>query len=116
MAKIINKSSKKGAQLLEAAVVERAKPKLEAKLERPAMFRVVMLNDDYTPMDFVVVVLEVFFGLASEKAIQIMLDVHQRGRGVCGVFTQDIAQTKVVQVGEFSRSNGHPLMCKIEKI
>jgi ATP-dependent Clp protease adaptor protein ClpS len=91
--------------------VEEAKP----KLRRPPMFKVLLLNDDYTPMEFVVQVLETFFGMSRERATQIMLHVHTRGVGVCGVFTREIAETKVMQVNDFSRSHQHPLMCTMEE-
>ncbi|MCB1877177.1 MAG: ATP-dependent Clp protease adapter ClpS [Chromatiales bacterium] len=85
------------------------------KLRRPPMYKVILLNDDYTPMEFVVQVLETFFAMNREKATQIMLHVHTRGMGVCGVFTREIAETKMHQVNEFSRSNQHPLLCTIEE-
>ncbi len=91
--------------------VETAKP----KLKRPPMYKVLLLNDDYTPMEFVVLVLESFFKLDREKATQIMLNVHTRGVGVCGVYTKDVAETKVAQVNEFSRSHQHPLLCASEE-
>lgn len=91
--------------------VEEAKP----KLRRPPMFKVLLLNDDYTPMEFVVQVLETFFAMSKEKAVQIMLHVHTRGVGVCGVFTREIAETKVMQVNDYSRSHQHPLMCTMEE-
>lgn len=90
--------------------VERARP----KLKRPRMFQVLLLNDDYTPMEFVVQVLEHFFGMNREKATQIMLHVHTRGKGVCGVYTHDIAETKVAQVNDYARSHQHPLLCTME--
>ncbi|HET8898875.1 MAG TPA: ATP-dependent Clp protease adapter ClpS [Rhodanobacteraceae bacterium] len=86
------------------------------KLAPPPMFQVVLLNDDYTPMDFVVEVLRAFFGMAQERAVQVMLHVHTRGKGVCGVFTREVAETKVMQVNEFARANQHPLMCAMEKL
>ena len=92
-------------------VVEPAKP----KLKQPRLYKVVLLNDDYTPMDFVVQILESFFAMNREKATQIMLHVHTRGRGVCGVYTHDIAETKVAQVNEFSRRHQHPLLCTLEE-
>ncbi len=92
-------------------VVEPAKP----KLKQPRLYKVVLLNDDYTPMDFVVQILENFFAMNREKATQIMLHVHTRGRGVCGVYTHDIAETKVAQVNEFSRRHQHPLLCTLEE-
>ncbi|MBV5273774.1 MAG: ATP-dependent Clp protease adapter ClpS [Lamprocystis purpurea] len=91
--------------------VQEARP----KLRRPPLFKVLLLNDDYTPMEFVVQVLETFFAMNREKATQIMLHVHTRGVGVCGVYTKDIAETKVVQVNDFARSHQHPLMCTMEE-
>ncbi len=91
--------------------VQEAKP----KLKRPPLYKVILLNDDYTPMDFVVEVLESFFQMDRIKATQIMLHVHTRGVGVCGVFTRDIAETKVAQVNDFARSNQHPLLCTMEE-
>jgi len=91
--------------------VETAKP----KLNRPPLYKVVLLNDDYTPMEFVVHVLELFFAMDRDKATQIMLNVHTRGKGVCGVFTRDIAETKVHQVTEYSKENQHPLLCTMEE-
>ena len=91
--------------------VQEARP----KLKQPPLYKVVLLNDDYTPMDFVVEVLETFFSMDRPKATQIMLHVHTRGKGVCGVFTREIAETKVMQVNEYSRENRHPLLCDLEK-
>ncbi len=91
--------------------IQEARP----KLRRPPLFKVLLLNDDYTPMEFVVLVLEIFFGMNREKATQVMLHVHTRGVGVCGVFTKDIAETKVAQVNDYARSNQHPLMCTMEE-
>ena len=85
------------------------------KLRQPPLFKVLLLNDDYTPMEFVVQVLEVFFAMGREKATQIMLHVHTRGVGVCGVYTRDIAETKVLQVNDYARSHQHPLMCTMEE-
>ncbi|MCD9460412.1 ATP-dependent Clp protease adapter ClpS [Marinibactrum halimedae] len=84
------------------------------KLKRPSLYKVVMLNDDYTPMEFVVDVLERFFSMHREKATQIMLTVHTEGRAVCGVFTRDVAETKAAQVNQYARENQHPLLCEIE--
>ncbi|RMD69718.1 MAG: ATP-dependent Clp protease adapter ClpS [Gammaproteobacteria bacterium] len=95
----------------EGLVVERAKPKLKP----PPMYKVVLLNDDFTPMDFVVHVLEAFFSMPREKAVQVMLQVHTRGKGICGVYTREIAETKVSQVNDYSRQNQHPLMCTMEE-
>ena len=85
------------------------------KLKPPPMYKVMLLNDDYTLMDFVVDVLMRFFAMNLEKATQVMLHVHTRGRGVCGVFTRDVAESKVAQVNEYSRVNQHPLLCTMEK-
>ena len=85
------------------------------KTKRPSMYKVLMLNDDYTPMEFVVHVLERFFSKNREEATRIMLHVHQRGVGVCGVFTYEVAETKVTQVMDLARQNQHPLQCTIEK-
>jgi len=86
----------------------------KARLKRPPMYQVVLLNDDYTPMEFVVGILELFFHLERELAVRIMLKVHTEGRAVCGVFTRDVAETKMSQVNQFARENEHPLVCKIE--
>jgi ATP-dependent Clp protease adaptor protein ClpS len=83
---------------------------------RPPLFQVVLLNDDFTPMDFVIEVLRSFFGMDQERAVQVMLHVHTRGKGVCGVFTREVAETKVTQVNEYSRSHQHPLLCTMEKM
>jgi ATP-dependent Clp protease adaptor protein ClpS len=85
------------------------------KLKRPPLYKVIILNDDYTPMEFVVQVLETFFDMDREKATRVMLHVHTRGVGVCGVFTKDVAETKVSMVNEYSRSNQHPLLCTMEE-
>ncbi|QIZ76666.1 ATP-dependent Clp protease adapter ClpS [Ferrimonas lipolytica] len=90
------------------------KEKLEQELEPPRLFKVVLNNDDYTPMEFVVEVLTRFFNLDEEKATEVMLTVHYKGKGVCGVFTLDIAETKVVQVNDYARENQHPLLCSSE--
>lgn len=89
--------------------------KQEAKVKAPPMYQVVLLNDDYTPMEFVVTVLQKFFGMGREKATQVMLKVHRDGRGVCGVFPRDVAATKVEQVSSFSREHQHPLQCVMEE-
>ena len=89
--------------------------KTRTKTAKPSMYRVLLLNDDYTPMEFVVLVLERFFHMSREKAAQIMLHVHQRGVGTCGVFTYEVAESKVNQVTEYARKNQHPLQCTMEK-
>lgn len=86
----------------------------ELKLKPPPLYRVVLLNDDYTPMEFVVEVLKRFFGMNVETATRVMLKVHTEGKGVCGVFPKDIAETKAVQVNDYARSEEHPLLCDIE--
>jgi ATP-dependent Clp protease adaptor protein ClpS len=91
--------------------VQEARP----RLKKPPMYKVMLLNDDYTPMEFVVDVLQTFFGMNREKATRIMLDVHTRGKAVCGIFTRDVAETKVAQVTDYSRNNQHPLMCTMEE-
>ena len=85
------------------------------KIKRPPMYKVVLNNDDYTPMDFVVHILEIFFSQNRENAIRIMLEVHTRGRGICGTFTYEIAETRVSQVNCYSREHQHPLLCTMEK-
>ena len=98
-------------QIDHGVVVEEARPRLKP----PRMYKVVLLNDDYTPMDFVVRVLEKFFGMSRPRATQIMLQVHTRGKGVCGIYTYEIAETKVAQVNEYSRRHQHPLLCTMEE-
>ena len=85
------------------------------KLKAPSMYKVLLLNDDYTPMEFVVLVLQRFFRMTMDEATQVMLHVHQRGVGVCGVFSYEVAETKVSQVMDFARQNQHPLQCTLEK-
>jgi ATP-dependent Clp protease adaptor protein ClpS len=94
-------------------VVTRTRTKAQTK--RPSMYRVLILNDDYTPMEFVVFVLERFFNKSREEATRIMLHVHQTGVGQCGVFTYEVAETKVAQVVDLARRNEHPLQCTMEK-
>lgn len=102
--------SSKYPQPTEGIVVREAKP----ELKKPDLYKVILLNDDYTPMEFVVIVLEKFFRKNREEATQIMLHVHQRGVGVCGVYTREIAETKVRQVMECAHDNKHPLQCTME--
>jgi ATP-dependent Clp protease adaptor protein ClpS len=85
------------------------------KTKKPSMYKVLMLNDDYTPMEFVVDVLERFFGKNIEEATRIMWHVHRRGVGICGVYTYEVAETKVNLVMDFAQENGHPLQCTLEK-
>lgn len=92
--------------------VESAKPKLKP----PTMYKVLMLNDDYTPMEFVVEVLQTFFNKSGEQATQIMLDVHNKGAAVCGIFTKDIAETKAAVVNDYSRECQYPLLCEVAPV
>jgi ATP-dependent Clp protease adaptor protein ClpS len=96
----------------EDTVLEAKKSKVKA----PPLFKVLLLNDDYTPMDFVVVVLQKFFGLSRERATQIMLKVHREGIGVCGVYPKDVAATKVQQVKSYAKQHQHPLQCVMEEV
>ena len=89
--------------------------KTRAKPKKPSLFKVLMLNDDYTPMEFVVLCLQRFFRMNIEDATRVMLHVHQKGVGVCGVFSYEVAETKVSQVVDFARQNQHPLQCTLEK-
>lgn len=98
-----------GGSQVGVATKTRAKPK------KPSQYKVLMLNDDYTPMEFVVLVLKRFFSMDLEQATRVMLHVHQRGVGVCGIFTYEVAETKVNQVMDFARQNQHPLQCTLEK-
>ena len=91
--------------------IKEAKP----KLRRPPLYKVVLINDDFTPMEFVVHILEFFFSIKKEDATRIMLEVHTSGKGVCGLFTHEIAETKVSLVNDYSRENQHPLLCTMEK-
>lgn len=95
----------------QTGIATKARP----KTKKPSMYKVLMLNDDYTPMEFVVHVLERFFSKTREEATRIMLHVHQRGVGICGVFTYEVAETKVTQVMDFARRHQHPLQCTLEK-
>lgn len=92
--------------------IQEARPQLKP----PPMYKVVLLNDDYTPMEFVVEILESFFNMGREQATQVMLAVHTQGKGVCGVFTRDIAETKSAQVNQYARDNQHPLLSEIEAL
>src|SRR3954470_17582314 len=95
----------------KTSVVTKTRP----KTKRPSLYRVLLLNDDYTPMEFVIQVLERFFNKAREEATHIMLHVHHNGVGECGVYTYEIAETKVTQVMDYARKNQHPLQCVMEK-
>jgi len=87
----------------------------KAKLKLPPMYKVLLLNDDYTPMEFVVLVLQKFFGMTRERATQVMLKVHREGMGICGVYPRDVASTKVQQVAAYARKHQHPLQCVMEE-
>ena len=88
----------------------------QPKLEEPKKYKVVLMNDDYTPMEFVVEILSLFFAMDSDRATRVMMAVHTKGKGVCGIFSYEIAETKVDQVNEFSKINQHPLMCSMEEV
>lgn len=103
-------SEKPGNDDLDLAVKE-----AEPKLKRPPLYRVVLINDDYTPMEFVVEVLETVFGMERNKATRVMLEVHTRGKGICGVFSYEIAETKVAQVTSIAQQQQHPLLCTMEE-
>ena len=92
-------------------VLQEARP----RLKKPPLFKVFLLNDDFTPMEFVVDILKHFFGMDEERATQVMLHVHTRGMGVCGVYSRDIAETKVRQVNDHAREHQHPLLCDMEE-
>ena len=100
-----------GGSGTSTGIITKTKP----KTKKPSLYKVLLLNDDYTPMDFVVLVLEQFFGKGREDATRIMLHVHQHGVGICGVYTYEVAETKVTNVIEFARRHQHPLQCTMEK-
>ncbi len=102
--------SDKPQQALDAPIVQEAKP----KLQKPQLYKVILLNDDYTPMEFVVIILERFFAKNREDATRIMMHVHQKGIGVCGIYTREIAETKVQQVLTYAQEHQHPLQCTME--
>jgi ATP-dependent Clp protease adaptor protein ClpS len=89
--------------------------KTRPKTKRPSLYKVLLLNDDYTPMEFVILVLERFFNKSRDEATRIMLHVHHKGVGICGVYTYEVAETKVTQVMDFARQHQHPLQCTMEK-
>ena len=105
------RDGKNGTGDSDTGVVTRTKP----KTKKPSLFRVLLLNDDYTPMEFVIHVLERFFGKSRDAATQIMLHVHHHGVGECGIYTYEVAETKVTQVMDFARKHQHPLQCVMEK-
>ncbi|GLS84664.1 ATP-dependent Clp protease adapter ClpS [Paraferrimonas haliotis] len=85
------------------------------KLAPPPLYKVVLNNDDYTPMDFVVDILRIYFGMGEEQAVQLMLAIHNDGKAVCGVFSKDVAETKAMQINEYAREHQHPLLCSVEQ-
>ena len=108
MAEFIKNTDNRNEALIEK--------KTKKKLKKPSLYKVVMLNDDYTPMDFVIYLLKTFFHMNANKASKIMLEVHNKGAGTCGIFTLEIAETKILKVIDTSRKNGFPLLCTLEKI
>src|ERR1041385_429618 len=106
-----NDGNKNGSGGTGTGIVTKTRP----KTKKPSLYKVLLLNDDYTPMEFVVLILEKFFSKSREDAVEVMLHVHRHGVGVCGVFTYEVAETKVAQVIEFSRRHQHPLQCTMEK-
>jgi len=103
-----------GREVLETKECSKVQETTQTELKEPRGFKVVVLNDDYTPMPFVVEVLKLFFYMTHEVATRVMLEVHFRGKGVCGVFTHDIAETKVALVNGYARAHEHPLLCSME--
>lgn len=110
--RLINMSANSDPEHDDGLALQEARP----KLKKPPLYKVVLLNDDFTPMDFVVHVLEKFFDMDRVKATQIMLNVHTKGAGDCGVYTYEIAETKVHQVNTYAREQEHPLLCTMEKV
>ena len=106
-----NNGDGKGKDGSGTGIVTKTRP----KTKKPSLYKVLLLNDDYTPMEFVVHILEKFFSKSREDAVEVMLHVHRHGVGICGVFTYEVAETKVAQVIEFSRRHQHPLQCTMEK-
>jgi ATP-dependent Clp protease adaptor protein ClpS len=94
------------------AEVSEAKP----AIKEPPLYRVVMHNDDFTPMEFVVEILELFFGMEREQAITIMFEIHTLGKAICGIYSKDVAETKIIQVTEYARNHDHPLLCSVEAV
>ncbi|GIR87176.1 MAG: ATP-dependent Clp protease adapter protein ClpS [Gammaproteobacteria bacterium] len=109
---LTNKKDQEDRDNNTSAVATLEKP----KVKKPPLYRVILHNDDYTPMEFVVYVLQTFFGFDADRAQQIMLAVHTHGKGVCGIFTREVAETKSAQVNNFAKENGHPLLSDIEEV
>ncbi|WP_394202082.1 ATP-dependent Clp protease adapter ClpS [Shewanella waksmanii] len=99
----------------KAGNIEHVEERVESEVTPPSMYKVILNNDDYTPMDFVIEVLQMFFKKNEQEATNIMLAIHHQGKGICGVFPFGIAETKVAQVNQFARQNQHPLLCSLEK-
>ena len=95
--------------------IEHVEERVESELMPPSMYKVILNNDNYTPMDFVIEVLQIFFRKNEQEATDIMLTIHHQGKGICGIFPYGIAETKVIQVNQFARQNQHPLLCSLEK-
>ena len=106
----LSKESDGDSAIDSGVLVQEDKP----RLKRPPLYKVVMHNDDYTPMEFVVEILEKFFGMDRERATYVMLTVHTKGKAICGVYSRDVAETKAAQVNQYARQNEHPLLCEIE--
>ncbi|MGS0680163.1 ATP-dependent Clp protease adapter ClpS [Shewanella sp. 125m-7] len=95
--------------------IERVEESVESELKQPSMYKVILNNDDYTPMDFVIEILQLFFKKDELQATEIMLAIHHKGKGICGIYPFGIAETKVAQVNQFARQNQHPLLCSLEE-
>jgi len=105
------KNGSRGDEEGKTGLITKTRP----KTKKPSLYKVLLLNDDYTPMEFVVLVLQKFFGMTRERATQVMLKVHREGMGVCGVYPRDVALTKVQQVAGYARKHQHPLQCVMEE-
>jgi ATP-dependent Clp protease adaptor protein ClpS len=99
----------------DSGVIDTVRDSEKQKLQPPRKYKVVLNNDDYTPMDFVIEVLTTFFNMDSDRATDVMLQVHEKGKGICGVYSADVAQTKAEQVNRYARDNEHPLLCSCEQ-
>ncbi|ABV87853.1 MULTISPECIES: ATP-dependent Clp protease adapter ClpS [Shewanella] len=95
--------------------IEHVEESVESELKQPSMYKVILNNDDYTPMDFVIEILQLFFKKDEQQATEIMLAIHHKGKGICGIYPFGIAETKVAQVNQFARQNQHPLLCSLEE-
>ncbi|AQQ01070.1 ATP-dependent Clp protease adapter ClpS [Pseudoalteromonas arctica] len=99
----------------DSGVIDTVRDSEKQKLQPPRKYKVVLNNDDYTPMDFVIEVLTTFFNMDSDRATDVMLQVHEKGKGICGVYSADVAHTKAEQVNRYARDNEHPLLCSCEQ-